>query len=260
MRDQQRVLLFGDDGSQASDAAWLWINNHRWPAWQLDRRTASTITTAGVGPARPVRRVDRTPFTEAEFAHEQSSFVDGDPRLVLDAVADADLLAVGYHGWSGLRAVWMGSTTSWLMRDPVSPLVIIKHGQATRSVLVAVDGSPHSNAAVSALLTLPWIGNLHTIVVSVDDGRTNAEAAVSSAAERLAGSVASVTTQVLKDHATDALIAALEPAHPDLVVMGTRGLTGWERLTVGSSAAAVLHHVTSNVLLACAVGGSLDID
>jgi len=251
MRNDQHVLLFGDDGSQASDAAWLWINNHTWSGWALDRLTASTVTVKALGPVRDVPRLERTPFTEAGFSAVQSSFVDGDPRVVLSEVADADLLVVGSHGRSNWRGTWVGSTTTWLMQDPTAPLVMIRHGRRTQRVLVAVDGSVHADAAVQALVELPWASTLEVLVVSVDDGRTDAAASLKAGAMRLEGSVATLATQELSGHATDALVEAIENSAPDLVVMGTRGLTGWSRLTVGSTATAVVHSSGCNALLAC---------
>ena len=83
MADQQRVLVFGDDGSAASDTAWLWVNNHRWTDWRLERLTASTVTVKSLGPLREVPELSREPFPDAGFADATSSYVDGDPRLVL---------------------------------------------------------------------------------------------------------------------------------------------------------------------------------
>ena len=36
-----RRLVFGDDQSQAADVAWLWINCHDWPGWQIEAVTAT---------------------------------------------------------------------------------------------------------------------------------------------------------------------------------------------------------------------------
>ncbi len=34
------TILFGDDGSQAADLAWMWINAQSWGDWGIDVLTA----------------------------------------------------------------------------------------------------------------------------------------------------------------------------------------------------------------------------
>ncbi len=45
-----RRLVFGDDQSQAADVAWLWINSHAWPGWQIEALTATPM--GGIATAR----------------------------------------------------------------------------------------------------------------------------------------------------------------------------------------------------------------
>jgi nucleotide-binding universal stress UspA family protein len=67
-----------------------------------------------------------------------------------------------------------------------------------------------------------------------------------------AGVHASVT--ILTGEPTEQLLAFAIEHSPDLVVMGTRGLTGLSRLKVGSTAGVVAHSTHHSVLLACHPG------
>jgi nucleotide-binding universal stress UspA family protein len=57
-------------------------------------------------------------------------------------------------------------------------------------------------------------------------------------------------------HPTTRIVDHIEEHAPDLVVMGTKGLTGWRRLRLGSTASAVVHQTAGNVMVASAPGST----
>ena len=59
----------------------------------------------------------------------------------------------------------------------------------------------------------------------------------------------SVTTEVLAGHATQTILDYLEKVRPAMVVMGSRGLTGTERLQLGSVSESVLKYAPCSVLV-----------
>jgi nucleotide-binding universal stress UspA family protein len=61
--------------------------------------------------------------------------------------------------------------------------------------------------------------------------------------------VAKVKGLVRSGSPTEAILTHIEEASPDLVVMGTRGLTGWSRLVLGSTAGAVARNSRCNLLV-----------
>jgi nucleotide-binding universal stress UspA family protein len=251
MTDPRQELLFGDDGSPASDVAWLWINAHRWTGWTLDRCTATTELMAGHPPARDVSHPDRQPFLDAAFVEDRHESVTGDPRVVLSRRTDVELLVVGSHRErSGLRGAWMGSTAWWLMLRPSVPLVVAKHGARTRTVLVGTDGSPHALAAARAFASLPWAADAELHLATVDDGRTSTDSAL-DATEAALGGLAVAQRHVLSGRPSDVLAGAVESVSADLLVLGTRGLGPIRRWTVGSTASALAYHTDVNLLLAC---------
>jgi nucleotide-binding universal stress UspA family protein len=257
-------LYFGDDGSAGSDAAWEWINRHRWDGWQLNlvRVEPWSGLPAEAVPLHPVAQW-RDPGGTADrpgFVAVEHSSATADPRVLLDGLPDAAALVVGARGAGLLKALHLGSTCEWLMQDPAAPLFVIRRPVATERVLVCADGSHHADAAVAALAGMPWLPDCAVTVVGVDDGRSDAVAAVRAAADALAGAGA-VNGRVLRPEPTDLfwnvrtlLFDAIDEEAPDLVVAGTRGLTGLERLRVGSVASALGRHAACNLLFARAEG------
>lgn len=174
---------------------------------------------------------------------------DQNPRLALSRVTD--LVVIGRRGAGLAKRTHLGSTAEWLMIHPPAPLLIARHGRAVRSVVVCHDGSSHACAATDALARMPWVDNVLVTLVVVDDGRALIRDVVRAAGESLAEAGADLRHTVLRGEATHELLEHLESVQPDLVVLGTRGLAGWERFRVGSTAGVIAHATERSVLLAC---------
>jgi nucleotide-binding universal stress UspA family protein len=58
-----------------------------------------------------------------------------------------------------------------------------------------------------------------------------------------------VTSQVIKGDVPDEIVKAASEHEADLVVLGTRGRRGWDKLALGSVAEAVLEHCAQPVLV-----------
>jgi nucleotide-binding universal stress UspA family protein len=249
------TVVFGDDGTPAADVAWLWINSQRWPGWRLEVVSARPPEA---GPPLVRERAQLHPwdpphlrplFAEAEFAETEHLTAEADPRLVLSRASD--LLVIGPRGPGLLKSLHLGSTADWLLSHPPAPMVIVRHGCAVRSVVLCVDGSIHAERATDALADLPWAGQLDITVLAVDDRRCDVEAATAAATERLDRVGARITSSIVRGQPTPSILSYLEDATPDLVALGTRGLTGLRRLRVGSTAAAVARAATCSALVAC---------
>jgi nucleotide-binding universal stress UspA family protein len=247
-------LVFGDDSTPGSDVCWLWVNNQRWEGWRLEVVTAhlprlqpppsgESATLHEWVPPDP-----REPFAEAGFAEVAQLTGDVDPRLAL--CRTADLVAIGARGPGVLKSLGLGSTAEYLLHDPPGPIVIARGARRVRRVMVCTDGSPHAERALRAFATLPWAAGTDVHVVSVDDGRTDADRAAAAAKDELAAAGTVVETSVLRGQPTEVLVHEIEHHVPDLVVLGTRGLTGLRRLRVGSTAGAIARALHINVLLA----------
>jgi nucleotide-binding universal stress UspA family protein len=255
-------IVFGDDESAHADAAWGWINQHSWPGWTVD---VLRVTPAHVAPTANEDRVEPDPHPQPPRKVDSGSGLSvshlratGDPRVVLAAIEDADLLVVGTRGRGVMKSMHLGSTSEWLLQSPPVPLLLVDEGRPCRDVLVCVDGSEHSTAAVTALARWPWLKAVSIEVLAVNDGRIGAEAAVETAIGTLAPSGATVTGRVvplgdeLFVNVRTPILERIRDLDPDLVVAGTRGLTGLERLRVGSVASALVHSSPAATLLASA--------
>jgi nucleotide-binding universal stress UspA family protein len=249
-----RTLAFGDDRSPGAEICWQWIRDQVWTGWALE------VVTAEPHPdMRPVEAEQAELHTwspEEPRDPGQSGFetvvhlrADVDPRVALIS-KPWDLVAVGPKGGGLLKRMSIGSTADWLLRDPVSPLVIAHHPGRVREVLVAADGSDAAAAAVAALATLPLVEGARVRVVSIDDGVTDTSQAVAAVTGALAGSGAEIESVVLDGDATRGLVTTIEEDTPDPVVMGARGVGGLKRLLVGSTTAAVASSTDRNILVA----------
>jgi nucleotide-binding universal stress UspA family protein len=176
--------------------------------------------------------------------------------------ADADLTIIGPRGPGLLKALHLGSTAEWLLHNSISPILLARHGQTVGRVVLCTDGSPHAHRATEALTTMPWIDKLNVTVLAIADGRTDVETSARHAREQLEAAGADVKVRHGPDGTggvlatmgvaspTSLISQYLEEVSPDLVVLGTRGLTGLKRLRLGSTASAIARTASCSVLLA----------
>jgi nucleotide-binding universal stress UspA family protein len=250
-------LVFGDDGSPAADVAWLWLNNHPWPGWAVEAITA-TEPALPLAPADHQAPVEWDPAwsrevsAEAEFASVKLLSAEGDARVLLGDRVDADLIVVGAHDRSHLKAIWVGSTTEWLLHHPPAPLAVIRSSDVVHDAVFCTDGSTHSQRALEAFVQLPWSSGVRVTIACVDDGHVDTAAAIASATSVLDAANIPNTVEHPKGKPRKIIPELLNTTRPDLTILGTRGLTGWKRLRFGSTAAAVVHTTHGSALFACA--------
>lgn len=129
-------------------------------------------------------------------------------------------------------------------------------------ILLAVDGSSFSDAAVSEIATRPWPAGSEVKIISVieppqlpivetwvpPDGylealdkadEDQARSAVSKAADQIAkeqqGNLR-VATEIVKGHPKQAIVDTAETWEADLIMVGSHGYRGLTRLLLGSRA------------------------
>ena len=248
-------VVFGDDGSAGADRAWLWLNSQHWSGWRLTVLTAERppfgppvaeeLSNPHPAEGEPRRQV----FAEARFADVELLEAQADPRIALCGFDAAGLLVVGPAA-GGLGPTNIGSTTEWLLHRPPAPLLIARSGRPVRRVLIGTDGSEHARAAVDAFAALPWAASTEATVIAVKDGSIDADDVARSLAEDLTARGVPSTWRVAAGSPHGVLLDEVVEAGIDLVVVGTRGLTGLERLRLGSTASAVARHAPCSVLVA----------
>lgn len=172
------------------------------------------------------------------------------------AEREVDLVAMPTRGRHGLDRLLLGSTTERVVRrSPVPVLSLRPDGEAARypyrNVLVPTDGSDRAAEALDRAVALAARSGatLHVLSV-VDVGTIGAEAysgtdaLVSASEETVAEAVAvaeaagveTVERVEVGSSAARGIRSYLADHDVDLVVMGTRGLTGVERYLLGSVA------------------------
>jgi nucleotide-binding universal stress UspA family protein len=138
-----------------------------------------------------------------------------------------------------------------------------------RNVLVAVDGSPDADQALTQAIDLAVSEHARlTLFTSVNmppaiaftgmggdvvtrltrDAEAEAERIIRTALDRVPGDV-SVTTVISKAPARPALSLQLQDGEHDLVVMGSRGRGALRSVLLGSVSHYVLHHSPVPVLI-----------
>lgn len=270
----QRIVV-GVDGSPGA------ANALRWAA----RFGAEVIVMTGFVPAEAELSPDRVEELLADQLEKLESWIDaaqlevapvrvvveqGDPRPGILAVADreeADLVVVGRVGDStGPGLLRIGSMAEWLAHHTALPLAVV--GGAVnlevRSVLVGVDGSAGSRAAVDWVRELRAAGTLRVVAASVqqpllewtpadspDNWRRGLERSIRddyAAALETAG-VAVEAAALTGASVADALLEASADERVDFVVVGTRGLGGFAGLRIGGVALKILHRADRPVVL-----------
>jgi nucleotide-binding universal stress UspA family protein len=140
-------------------------------------------------------------------------------------------------------------------------------------VLLAVDGSTSSEAAVNAVAMRPWpAGTTIKVFSSIEPvfypttdtwvmpesyyeemekaGRESAEKAVSKAVDILRKSPISpieITTEIRDGHAKDAILEEADAWGADLIVVGSHGYRGFKRFMLGSVSHAIATHAKCSV-------------
>lgn len=254
----EKVLAFADDLSSGADTAWAWVCAQSWPGWRVDVVTVdgaiSVDSTNGTWqawvPGTPRQAPDGT-----AIAGVQHLVVGGDARSELAAVR-ADLMVAGPRGTGILKRLHIGSVVESLLGRSISPLLIARDPVPVRHALLAVDGSVHARQATELLGSMPWLPSVHVTVIGVDEGDHAIGSAVDAAANALAGVAAGVDRRILDYDEQSITVNVryqideyLKDHHFDLLVLGTKGLHGVERLRLGSVADYFVHHAPCSVLL-----------
>lgn len=274
-----RPVLVGVDGSDSA------LQAVRWAALEADRRQAPlrlvsafawthdlVVGNSGHGERYREELLARArlQLTDAVTAAERAvpqlmvagETVVGSPTAVLGAEARwAQLLVLGSRGLGGLGGLLVGSVAVGLAAQAACPVVVVRgenlDGPSPRPVVVGVDGSPNSEAAVAfafeaaaergvpLVAVYAWTDSVFDPeMAGLIDWNTIVDDQRAVLAQRLAGwdgkyPDVAVTQLVVKDGPAHALVEQSEKAQ--LVVVGSRGRGNFTGLVLGSVGHAVLH-------------------
>ena len=209
----------------------------------------------------------------------------GDPK---DAILDEaerwkpDLIILGTHGYNALKRLWLGSVSRAVATNAKCSVEIVRRREPrepsgrTLEILLAVDGSESSDAAIEEIADRPWPRGSKVHIISVihlpftptsetgtlpdsyyfqleKEGWEHAESAVNRAVSRLRESrlkgevPLTLTSEVITGHAEEMIIEAAKTWDADLVVLGSHGYRGFQRILLGSVSQAVASHAPCSV-------------
>lgn len=122
------------------------------------------------------------------------------------------------------------------------------------TVMLAVDGSEHSDAAVSLLRDLPLPPGSQVQVVSVltrrhTPGENEMQALLKQTSERLARAEINVGVELLSGHPAEELTRYANTRQPDLLVVGAKGLHATLGVLLGGVAQQVVEYANRPVLV-----------
>jgi nucleotide-binding universal stress UspA family protein len=202
--------------------------------------------------------------------------VSGAPLAAISAEADArgaDLLVVGARGESFLRHALFGSTASRLLRKSIRrPVLVVKTvpHEPYRSLLVAIDFSPHSGACIRMAralapdadpvllhaFELPFEGKL--IHAGVDEdilhryvrvAREERLRQLHRLAEDTGLAPIDYSAIVMHGYPAEQILAQEQEQNCDLIVLGKHGRNPAEELLLGSVTKHVLAESQGDVLI-----------
>ena len=140
-------------------------------------------------------------------------------------------------------------------------------------ILLAVDGSKYSDAAVAGVAKRPWPANSEIKILSAIEpftpymteiwatsnefweeldkaSKDQANNAISGAVEQLSKNASKslkISTEIVKGNPKNAILDEAEKWRADLIVLGSHGYTGFKRMLLGSVSQAVASHAHCSV-------------
>ena len=227
--------------------------------------------------------VNKLTQSEGEaFAEVQS----GLPKKVIPEYASewrADLVMIGSHGQSALTRFFLGSVAHAILRtascsvEIVRPSPLPSSASAGMKILLATDGTECSQKAVYSVANRPWPQNSQIGIISVAQlltlkTQTTASPLCSEYPDTVLESVWEAARKIARDAVADArktltaaglklwdgeatpigdprsfILDAARAWGADLIVLGSHGRHGWDRLLMGSVAEAVALHAHCSV-------------
>jgi len=187
------------------------------------------------------------------------------------------LVVIGAKGAGGPHRFPLGSVTYTVMTHVGSSVLLARERTiAVRRVLLAIDGSEHSDSLVRFLLDMPlhrsteltvvsalqswapalvklvtkeWEVDQHILLELQRAEEERAHDLLTETRKRFEERGYEVSPMILKGEAADQILATAETLNPDLIAFGARGLTRIEGLLLGNVAQRLARFSRHSVLI-----------
>ena len=217
---------------------------------------------------------------ESRKLNVTTKVLSGSPKGVILEEAEAfsaGLIVVGSHGHGALERFLLGSVSQAVALHAKCSVEIVRRPEVKRDVrrvLLAIDGSGHSEAAVDEIAHRYYPADSEVRVISIVEPlmplsarsladsagyhgelekieRERASSAIEKAAARLRESLdgcsMKITTQVLSGSPKRVILEEAEASGADLIVVGSHGHGMLESFLLGSVSQAVALHARCSV-------------
>lgn len=193
------------------------------------------------------------------------------------ATRKPDLVILGSRPATSPAPGFSGSVASKVARYSPSSVLIARDGRPVGSVVLGYDASPDADAALSLLAELPFRSVPRVAVCTAFDvpaplssgiaptlraqvwslrheelqeARLAAEALANEAAARLRAAGLDATAHAAHGRASEQLTVLAAEIGADLIVVGSRGLSGIERFLLGSTSGELVAMAPTSLLVA----------
>ena len=203
------------------------------------------------------------------------------PRRGIPRVASewkADMILLGSHGRGAFSRLLLGSTAQAVLRHAACSVEVVRLGKREKRgagegmrVLIPTDGSAAANQAAQSVAERPWPQGSEFKVIAGPEFpvlvgeypfySTEQLTQVEQHSEKHAAEAAANTIAILakaglraasevtepKDTPTQAILEAADAWGADLIVLGSHGRRGFDRLVLGSVSESVALHAHCSV-------------
>ena len=282
-------ILVASDGSQIAKAAVRTALLFPWPSPSTAGAVTARFVRPEYRRSVVLAVLDRTAEAVAadtartlgrRWADAEARVLKGGPADAIVAEArrtHADVIVVGWRGHGTVRRLLMGSVSRAVVRQsPCAVLVARKAVRAVGTILLGIDGSSHSFSAFDLVTRLPSNGRRIVLFTAIDAMRMPSPVHLTSSiqatiaaeirrtnrrrradAERnlrrmkteLKRGGWKVTTVVTDGSPLNDLLRQIAISRADLLVVGARGVTGLNRVLLGSVADGALNRSPVPVLV-----------
>ncbi|MBX9689365.1 MAG: universal stress protein [Candidatus Obscuribacterales bacterium] len=227
-----------------------------------------------------------TELQQLSGCHVYHEVAQGDAKSAIVETAkswNADLIVMGSRGNKGMELFLLGSVSQGVLMQSPCPVIIVKSNSDTekslqkgfKKILLAVDNSPYSQAAMGWIKSMRWDENsqfkIMTVVAPLSEAFVDEQNASRSSAlmiehdaiidlaksdlqvqsNDLSNKVGTgkVTFDVGEGDPREVILQKAESWGADLIVMGSHGRTGLSKLLMGSVSQAVAVHSPCSVAI-----------
>jgi nucleotide-binding universal stress UspA family protein len=208
-------------------------------------------------------------IADREDVHILTNMTQGEPYEKIVHVADdenCDLIVMGRRGQHQLERELVGSVTARVIGYTLKDVLVVPEGTrlSRKNILLATDGSPRCEAAVDKAIELAKEKSANLTAVSVVYTNDEYLALAPGVVEELIGKAkdklatiaqkgretgVEINTVVREGEAFEAITNLAQNNGIDMIVMGSHGKKGLQRLLMGSVTERTIGYATCPVLV-----------